>query len=345
MSEPLTLDDFEALARERLPHMAYEFVSSGAADEVTLRWNREAFERIRLRPRVLADVSSIDTSVTLFGDTLPHPILLAPVAYQRLFHDGGEAEAARGAAAAGAVYVVSTASTCAIEEVAAAGGRLWLQMYLQSDREVSRDLVARAEAAGARAICLTVDTPVLGTRNRQARANFAIPPHLPTPHLDAAGRERLSVVSGKREPITWRDVAWLQSIANVPVLLKGILTGDDARIAIDNGAAGIIVSNHGARNLDTVPAAIDALPEVADAVAGRVPLLVDGGIRRGTDVVKCLARGADAILIGRPYAYGLAVAGAEGVSRVVGILREELETALALLGRGSLRDVDHGVLW
>ena len=339
------LTDFEALARERLTHSAYEFLAGGAGDELTLRWNREAFDRLLLRPRVLEDVSVIDTRVTLFGETLAHPILLAPVAYQKLFDAEGEVAAARGAAMSEAVYVMSTASTCAIEEVAAAGARIWLQLYIQSDREVTRDLVARAEAAGVRALCLTVDTPVLGTRNRQARAQFALPPELTTPHLDAAGRDRLTVVSGTREAITWRDVEWLQSIAKVPLLLKGILTGDDAARAVEHGAQGIVVSNHGARNLDTLPATIDALPEVVARVAGRIPLLLDGGIRRGTDVVKALARGASAVLIGRPYAYGLAAGGAEGVARVVGILREELQAAMALLGRAAVADVDRSIFW
>lgn len=346
MNAAVSLDDFERLARERLPHMAYEFVSSGAADEVTLRWNREAFERIRLRPRVLEDVSNIDTSLTLFGQSLPHPILLAPVAYQRLFHDEGEVAAARGAGDANAIYIVSTACTRAIEDIAAAAtSPLWLQLYLQSDRGVTRDLVARAEAAGVLAFCLTVDTPVVGTRNRQQRASFALPSDFATPHLDAAGRDRLTVVSGKREALTWRDVEWLQSIVHVPLLLKGIMTADDAGRAIDHGANGIVVSNHGARNLDTVPATIDALPEVAERVDGRVPLIVDGGIRRGTDVVKAIARGAKAVLIGRPYAFALAVEGAGGVTRAVAILREELETAMALLGRSSLSALDRGVFW
>ena len=342
----LSLDDFERIARERLPHMAYEFVASGAADENTLRWNREAFDRIRLRPRVLEDVAQIDTSVTLFGETLPHPILLAPVAYQRLFHAEGEVEAARGAGEARAIYVVSTACTCSIEEIAAAAtAPLWLQLYLQSDREVTRDLVQRAEAAGVRAFCLTVDTPVIGTRNRQQRAGFGLPDDLPTPHLDASGRGRLGVVSAKREAITWRDVEWLQSIVRVPLLLKGIMTGDDTARAIDHGAHGIIVSNHGARNLDTLPATIDALPEVVESAGGRVPILIDGGIRRGTDVVKAIALGANAVLIGRPYAFALAAQGADGVARAIAILREELETAMALLGRATLGAIDGGVLW
>ncbi len=316
MTEALTLDDFETLAREQLPHSTFEFIASGAGDEITLRWNREAFQRIALRPRVLEDVSRIDTHVKLLGEELPFPILLAPVAYQRLIHPEGEIAAARGAAQADATYVVSTASNCAIGEIASAAKcRLWLQIYLQSDRAETRELVQRAEAAGVRALCLTVDTPVLGTRNRQARAKFALPPDLPTPHLDPIGRDRLSVVSATREPITWADVEWLRSITRLPLLLKGILDDDDAERGIEHGAAGVIVSNHGARNLDTVPATIEALPPIVERVGGRVPILIDGGIRRGTDVVKALALGAAAVLIGRPYAYALAVAGTEGVAR------------------------------
>jgi 4-hydroxymandelate oxidase len=222
---------------------------------------------------------------------------------------------------------------------------IWMQVYLQLDRGFARDLLARAEAAGVRAFCLTVDTPVLGTRNRQARANFSVPPDLPTPHLDAEGRSRLSEVSPTREPVTWRDIEWIRAQISRPLLMKGILDAGSAEKAVAAGAAGIIVSNHGARNLDTVPATIDALPEIADRVGGRVPLLLDGGIRRGTDVVKALALGAKAVLIGRSYVYALAAGGAEGVARAVAILREEMETAMALLGRASLGAIDRSVLW
>jgi len=346
MTDSLTLDDFETAARERLPHPVYEYIASGAADEISLRWNREAFERIALRPRVLVDVAAIDTHIDLLGHSLPFPILLAPVAYQRLIHEGGEVEAARGAGAAGAVYVVSTASTSSIEEIAAAAtAPLWLQIYIQQDRGFTRDLLSRAEAAGVRAFCLTVDTPALGTRNRQARAKFTVPADLPTPHLDAEGRARLTNSSARREPVTWRDIEWIRSSVTRPLLLKGILDPRDAELAVEAGVAGIIVSNHGARNLDTVPATIDALTVIADRLGGRLPLLVDGGIRRGTDVVKALARGANAVLIGRSYAYGLAVDGAEGVAQVVSILRRELEAAMALLGRPSIAAIDRSVLW
>lgn len=345
MTDALTLDDFETLARERLPHAVYEYLASGAADEITLRWNREAFQQIKLRPRVLTDVATIDTSISLLGQPLSFPILLAPVAYQRMMHSGGEIEAARGAVQASAIYTMSTASTCAVEEIAATGAHIWLQIYLQGDREVTRDLVARAERAGVRALCLTVDTPVLGSRTRQARANFALPADMPTPHLDARGRDRVSDISAKRQAITWRDVDWLRSQTNLPLLLKGILDDQDARIAVDHGAAGVIVSNHGARNLDTVPATIVALPPVADAIAGRCAVLLDGGIRRGTDVVKALALGANAVMIGRPYAFALAADGANGVARAIAILREELETAMALLGRRSIADLDRSAIW
>jgi len=345
MNEALTLDDFEDLARERLPHPAYEYLASGAADEVTLRRNCEAFQRIALRPRVLRDVSHVDTTTSLLGESLAFPILLALVAYQKLIHAEGEVAAARGAAQSGATYVMSTAATCCVEDVAATGARVWMQIYLQGDREVTRDLVLRAENAGARALCLTVDTPVLGTRNRQQRANYVLPPELSTPHLDADGRSRLSVGSATRVPITWRDVDWLRSRTKLPLLLKGILDPDDAKLALEHGAAGVVVSNHGGRNLDTVPASIDALPAIADAVAGRCALLVDGGIRRGTDVVKSLALGASAVMIGRPYAYALAIAGSEGVARAIAILREELETSMALLGRASIAEIDRSVIW
>ena len=341
MDNALNLHDFEELARHSMSSMVYEFVASGAADERTLQWNRDAFDRIRLRPRVLQDVVSVDLSVNLFGQRLPSPILLAPVAYQRLVHPEGELETARGAGAAGATWIVSTSANTSIEEIASvATAPLWFQLYMQSDREFTRDLVARVEAAGCKALVLTVDTPTLGARNRQARAGFALPDGMLTPHLF-----NVDVSAPARVIVTWRDVEWLRSIARVPLLLKGILTADDAERAIAAGADGVIVSNHGARNLDTLPATIDALPEVAERVAARVPLLVDGGIRRGTDIVKALARGATAALIGRPYCYGLSVAGAAGVTRVVQLLEQELEMAMMLLGRARVADVTRDVLW
>ena len=326
MSEVLSLPEVEAIARERLSHMAYEYIACAAADEITARWNRESYDRIRLRPRVMEDVSTIDTSVALFGETMPHPVVLAPTAYHRVVHPDGEVATAVGAGAASAPLVVSTATTATLEEIAAAAtGPLWFQLYVQSDRDFTRDLIRNAEAAGFAALVVTVDTARLGARNRQARAQFRLPPGVITPYLYDLNTGRRELMTSERVSFTWKEVEWLRSITPLPVLLKGIMTGEDAGRAVEAGAAGVLVSNHGGRNLDTLPATIDALPEVSAAVRRRVPVLVDGGIRRGTDIIKAIALGADAVMIGRPYLYGLGIGGAEGVRRVVEILRTELE--------------------
>ncbi|HEV7700210.1 MAG TPA: alpha-hydroxy acid oxidase [Pyrinomonadaceae bacterium] len=341
MADPLdrifTLADFEPIVRERITPMAWEYLSSGAADETTLRWNRESFDRIKLNPRVLVDVRKVDTSVNIFDQKLAFPILLAPVGLQRLYHPDGEIAAVRGAAEASATYVVSSYSTTSLEDVAAAAtGDLWFQIYLQPDREFTRDVVQRAEAVGVKAFCVTVDLPVIGVRNRMDRARFAVPPEMSCPHM-------MENFTGS--PITWDDVEWLRSITKLPVILKGILNPDDADLAIGNGVSGIIVSNHGARDLDTTPASIEALPRVAERVDGRIPILMDGGVRRGTDVLKALALGAKAVLIGRPFCFGLAVGGAAGVAKVVQILRSEFEIAMALTGRASIASIDRSVIW
>ena len=356
--EPLaSLADFEKAAREKMTAMAYEYVSGGAADEHTLAWNQTAYSEIKLRSRVLVDVSHIDTSVRLLGRELPHPILLAPTAYHKLVHADGEIATVRGAAAARATMVVSSFSTVTIEDIAraAAGAPLWFQLYVQPDRGFTRELVQRAEEAGCHALCLTVDTPVLGARNRETRIAFRLPDGMTRANL--AGLSGVAANATHRPPegaiysavleprLTWKDVDWLRGFAKVPVLLKGVMDPDDAKRAVEAGVSGLIVSNHGARNLDTVPATVTALPRVADAVGGRVPIVVDGGVRRGTDVLKALALGASAVAIGRPYLYGLAVDGANGVSRVVQILRTELEMAMALSGRTSPRAIDRTVLW
>jgi 4-hydroxymandelate oxidase len=344
-AEILSLPEFEEHARQCMPRVAYEFLASGAADEHTLRWNREAYDRIRLRPRVLEDVAVVDTRVSLFGRELAFPILLAPTSYHRALHPDGELATAKGAGAAGATWVVSSATTTTLEDIGrAATAPLWFQLYVQPDKGITRELVQRAESNGCQALCLTVDTPVLGARNRQVRAKFALPPGVTAPYMTQL---RTRAVSDPRRgvAITWKDVEWLRSVARVPLLLKGIITGDDADRGIAAGAHGIIVSNHGARNLDTLPATIDALPEVVDHIGGRVPVLVDGGVRRGTDVLKAIALGATAVLIGRPYCYALGIGGAAGVQRVVEILRAELEMALQLTGRRSLGALDRGVLW
>ena len=350
LDELVSLFDFEAAAERRISHMVWEYYS-GVADEITLRWNREAYDRLRLRPRVLVDVSKIDTGTRLFGQELAHPILLAPAADHRMIHPDGEAATARGAGSTNTIFVLSSFTNTCVEDVARdASAPLWFQLYVQRDREFTRDMVQRAAAAGCRALCVTVDTPTFGARNRQARAKYELAPGLTRPHLPRPGNR--SSAAGSQvfpdwtEPaLTWRDIGWLRSIVKIPVLLKGVLNPDDAERAVQEGVAGIIVSNHGARNLDTVPATADALPCVTEKVAGRIPVLVDGGIRRGTDVVKALALGASAVLIARPYLYGLAVAGERGVQRVVEILRNELEMAMGLLGRPTIKGIDGSVLW
>src|SRR5215467_9986180 len=350
----VSLSDFEALARERVPRMAFEYISGGAADEITLRWNRESFDRIRLRPKIMVDVSNLDTRLTLFGQELPFPILLAPTAYHRLVHPEGEIATARGAGAAGATMVAGMLATTPIEGIAkAATGPLWFQTDILKDRGFTRDLIQRAEGVGCKALCITSDSPVVGVRNRDARANFSLPPN-----LERANLRGLMRTGGNLRPpegdiytpildasMTWKEIDWLRSFVRVPVLLKGVLNPDDAELAVKSGASGIIVSNHGARNLDTVPPTIEILPDVVERVAGRIPVLCDSGIRRGTDVLKALALGANAVLIGRPYLYGLSVGGDLGVTRVINILKNEFKVAMALSGRPTIASVDRSVIW
>lgn len=342
----LSLDEFEDIARARVPHTTYEYLASGAGDEQTLRWNRESFDRIILRPRVLRDVANVDTTLTLLGRELQFPILLAPTAFHRAIHSDGEVATAIGAGRAGATLVVSTGTTTPLEEIGrAATGPLWFQLYVQPDREVTRNLVQKAESVGYEALCLTVDSPAQGARNRQTRARFELPPGITAPYMGELVAGRRVADNRRGFNTSWDDLEWLVSVAKVPVIVKGILDGADAARSVDAGAVGVIVSNHGARNLDTIPASIDALAEVVEHVAGRAPVLMDGGIRRGTDIVKAIALGANAVLIGRPYCYGLAVAGAEGVERVVEILRTELEMAMQLIGIKSLKEIDRSALW
>ena len=342
----LSLADFEELARRSIPPMAFEYVDSGAADEHTVRWNRKAFDRIRLRPRVLRDVSVVDTRLTLFGRELAFPILLAPAAYQRVLHEDGEIATARGASAAGAPWIVSMGTTTPIREIAAAAtAPLWFQLYFQSDRDFTLDVVRQAEASGCDVLCLTVDSPIIGARNRQARAGFKLPADLTTPHLYDIGHRKQAVMDPRRVVVTWKDLEWLRGVTRLPVVVKGILDDEDAELCIQSGADGIIVSNHGGRNLDTAVAALDALPGVVSRVDGRVPVLMDGGVRRGTDVLKAIALGAAAVAIGRPYCYALALAGSAGVQRVVEILRAELAAAMMLSGVATLGSIDSSVLW
>ena len=341
-----SIPQYEERARGLVSVPAWEYYDQGCADDLTVRWNREAFQRLRLESRVMVDVETIDTSTTLLGRALPHPILLAPAAAHMLVHPEGEVATARGASAASAIMVLSTNANCAVEAVAAAATQpLWFQLYVNRDRAIAKDLIQRVESAGCRALCVTVDQPVVYARDRVSRhadALRALPlPNIPNPLPGGVTQTSAS----RSRSLTWKDLDWFRSVTKLPVVLKGVMHPDDAEQAIQAGADAIIVSNHGGRALDGVAATIDALPRVADRVAGRMPVLMDGGIRRGGDVLKALARGANAVLIGRPYLYGLAVNGSEGVRHIVEILRRELETAMALTGRTTIAKIDRTVLW
>lgn len=351
----VSLDDYEALARERLDAHAWAYIAGGAADERTLAWNREAFDGLKLRGRVLADFSRAHTRVSLLGATLDYPVLLAPVAFQKLAHPEGERATVQAASAAGALAVVSTEASCPLEDLAAlTEGPLWFQLYIQHDREFTLDLVRRAETAGYTALVLTVDAPVSGMRNRQQRVAGPWPAGIEAVNLRGAaapGTPKGSIIDSPlfsgmlASAATWKDVDWLQARTRLPLVLKGIASADDAERAVAMGVQGLVVSNHGGRTLDTLPAAIELLPAVAARVARRVPLLLDGGVRRGTDVLKALALGASAVMIGRPYVYALAVAGAPGIAHALHILRAELETAMVLTGCATLADITHDVIW
>ena len=352
---PVTVDEYEAVARERLERSAYDYYAGGAGDELTLAANRAAFDRVPLRPRVLVDVSAIDVRTTVLGQAVDLPVLLAPTAFNRLAHPDGEQAAARAAREAGTIMIGSTLSTCTLEEVAEAGdGPQWFQLYVYKDRGMTRELVARAETAGYRALVLTVDTPLLGRRYRDLRNGFALPQGLSMRNFEAAmsNPARWGTHSSFGAyvhdlfdaTLTWDAVAWLRKQTHLPLLLKGILTADDARIAVEHGVDGVIVSNHGGRQLDGAPPSIEALPEVVDAIHGRTAVLMDGGVRRGTDVLKALALGAQAVCIGRPYLWALAAAGEAGVRDVLRLLKEELALAMALSGRPAIADVDRALV-
>ncbi len=340
------LFDFEKFAETKMSHMAYEFVSSGAADEHTVKWNRNALDSLKIQTRVLNDVATVDTKVSLFGLEIPYPILIAPTAFHKLMHAEGELATARGAAAANAIYVVSSFTTTPIEEIKkVATGPLWFQLYVVDDRSFVRDLLHKVEANGCKAVCITVDTPVSGARNRQQKAHFKLPDDLHPPYMiDTAFASKGTALKFKKS-LTWKDIEELKSMTKLPVLLKGILNPEDADKACNIGVQGIIVSNHSGRNLDTVPATIEVLPSIVVKVNKRIPVLMDGGIRRGTDVLKAMSLGASAVLVGKPICYGLACGGADGVTKVLDILRREFEYAMALSGRPSIASLDPSVIW
>ncbi|CAN7109125.1 unnamed protein product [Brassica rapa subsp. narinosa] len=342
--------EYEKIAKEKLPKLVYDYYASGAEDQWTLQENRNAFSRILFRPRSLIDVSEIDVSTRVLGFNISMPIMVAPTAMQKMAHPDGELATARATSAAGTIMTLSTCATCSVEEVASTGpGIRFFQLYVYKDRNVVRQLVKRAEEAGFTAIALTVDTPRFGRREADIKNRFTLPRGLTLKNFEGLDLGNIDktvdswlasyAASQVDQSLSWKDIKWLQSITSLPILLKGVLTAEDARIAVEYGAAGIIVSNHGARQLDYVPATIMALEEVVYAVEGRVPVFLDGGVRRGTDVFKALALGASGVFVGRPTLFSLAADGEAGVRKMLEMLRDELELTMALSGCRSLREI------
>ncbi|MFQ3614003.1 MAG: alpha-hydroxy acid oxidase [Cyanobacteriota bacterium] len=356
--EPLNLLEYETAALECLTPMARDYYQSGAWDEVTLRGNRAAFARYGLRPRVLVDVGERDLSTEILGQRLGSPLWIAPTAFQGLAHPEGELATARAAAKAGVGMVLSTMATQSLESVAAVAHPQipqWFQLYVHRDRGLTRCLLERAEQAGYQALCLTVDAPVLGRRERDMRNRFQLPTGMSLANLasnadlgclsDGAESSLFTYFMNQIDPtLSWKDLEWLASCTHLPILVKGILRGDDALRCFEHGAQGVIVSNHGGRQLDGAIASLDALPEVVQQVGNQMEILMDGGIRRGTDVLKALALGAKAVLVGRPILWGLAVAGETGVLRVLQLLQDELSVTMALCGCARLSDVDPSLI-
>jgi isopentenyl diphosphate isomerase/L-lactate dehydrogenase-like FMN-dependent dehydrogenase len=346
LTQPVNVADYERLASERLDEGAWSYFAGGAGDEHTLRQNLAAYRRWNLRPRVLCDVTTTSLETTVLGTTISMPLLVAPVAFQRVAHPDGEAGTARAAAAAGTIMCLSTIATTTPAEVAAAApnGARWFQLYVFKDWGVTKALVEQAVEAGFSALVLTVDTPYLGRREGPLRTGFEIPEEIRVPAVDAARggdhtfslSEHFSLFS---PAVSWRDLERLRSLSPLPLVLKGIVTAQDGTLACEHGADAVVVSNHGGRQLDGVSGTLDALPEVAEAVGGRIEVLVDGGIRRGVDVVKALALGARACLAGRAVLWGLTVDGEAGVARVLALLRDEISLALSLLGCTSPDEV------
>jgi isopentenyl diphosphate isomerase/L-lactate dehydrogenase-like FMN-dependent dehydrogenase len=335
----LNIWDYEAAAAERLEPGAHGYYAGGAGDELTLRDNVEAFRRWQLRPRVLVDVAPCTTATSVLGHDVSMPLLVAPVAFQRVAHPDGEVGMGRAAHAAGTVMCLSTMATSTPAELAATGVQRWFQLYVFRDEGLTREVVARVVDAGFTALVLTVDTPVLGRRERDFRTGFVVPPELPVASLGHGGLTPLEAFSLISPSVSWRDIERLASLSGLPVLVKGVLTEEDAKLACEHGASAVVVSNHGGRQLDGVSATIDALEEVVAAVDGRIEVLLDGGIRRGTDVVKALALGARAVLAGRAPLWGLAVDGEAGARRVLELLQAEILGALQLVGCTSPADV------
>ncbi len=354
--ELINLFDFEKKARQILSKMASDYYASGAGDEITLQENHAAYERINLKPRVLRDISQRDLTTTVLGQQISMPILVAPTAFHQMAHPDGELATARGTGRANTIMILSTLSTCALEDVLAeASGPVWFQLYIYKDRGATLSLIQRAESAGCRALAVTVDAQIWGRRERDARNRFRLPKGMSMRNLATAGKGHFPAgeegsglaryVTWQFEPsLTWKEIEWICANTRLPVLLKGVLHPEDARLAANHGAAGVIVSNHGGRQLDTVPASVDVLSEIVAAVEGRIEVFVDGGIRRGTDAVKAVALGARAVGVGRPIIWGLAVDGEKGVKRVLDILRSEFDVAMALCGCSRVAEIDKDLL-
>lgn len=351
----VSLCDYEALAQARLSESAWAYFSGGVGDEYALQRNKDTFRRYELLPAVLNDMRHGNTTLRLFDYDRPYPIILAPVAYQRMAHPDGELATVLAASAMQATTVISMQASCSVEDIAAAAHEpLWFQWYHQTDAAASERLLRRIESAGYEAIVFTVDAPVSGIRNREQRAQFALPAGVSAVNLQGFRSEGLETGPPGSSPVfgsglmttaaTWNDLARLIGSTSLPVLVKGILRPTDAERAVSLGASGIIVSNHGGRTLDAVTSPLRMLPQIRDVVAGRAPILLDGGIRRGTDIVIALALGASAVLIGKPYIYALAAAGASGVAHVLHILRTELEVAMVLCGCATLNNIGPDIL-
>jgi len=355
---PVCINDFEEPARKSLTRNAYIYYSSGADDQQTLKENQNAFKRLRIRPRILQNVSNIDMSTTVLGKKIDFPICIAPTAMQRMANPEGELATAQVAAEFGTCMILSSWSTCSVEDVsnAAPRGLRWFQLYIYKDRNVVIDLVKRAEKAGYQALAVTVDTPILGQRRNDVRHKFALPSEFSLANYKKDDSHSEGVHSDKDSglaayvknlidpSLSWKDIDWLRTITSLPILLKGVLTKEAAIEAVKHGIDGIIVSNHGARQLDGVTSTIEALPEVVSAVNGKVEVFLDGGVRLGTDAFKALALGAKAVFIGRPILWGLAYNGKEGVKQVLGIMRNEFERCMTLSGCRNVQEIDRSMV-
>ncbi|KAF2076522.1 hypothetical protein CYY_002200 [Polysphondylium violaceum] len=353
MSQFVNINEFKIEAQKKLPKMAYDYYASGANDQITLADNENSFKRIKLIPRCLVDVSNVNIKTSIFGVDIKTPIMIAPAAMQKMASHLGELDTLAAAHEMGTIMTLSSLSTSSVEELSeqSKGNPGWFQLYVFKDRKISEDLVKRAERLGYTAIVLTVDTPYLGKRDADYKNKFHLPlnlqlkifSHLPLSKLDGGLNNYMATMIDPA--LTWKDVQWLKSITKLPVLVKGIMCPEDAELSIKHGADGIIVSNHGARQLDTCPSTIDVLYPISKAVRGRVPVILDGGVRRGSDVLKALALGANTVMIGRPILWGLSVGGQAGVSRVIKLLNDELLLAMAFTGLNSVKEISPAIIY